>query len=132
MVERRNTAQRAEVADVVGRFPGFQSAQDLYAALRSRGSSIGLATVYRRLQEMAGRGEVDSLRNESGEVLYRRCAEPTHHHHLICRSCGLTREVAEPNIERWADTVAAEFGFSEIEHQVELFGVCSACAAPKP
>ena len=132
VVQRRNTAQRAELVDVLGRSDEFQSAQDLHATLRSTGSSIGLATVYRRLQEMASRGELDSLRNENGEVLYRSCADAQHHHHLVCRSCGLTREVAAPGVEDWASAVGRDNGFTDIEHRVELFGLCASCATDTP
>ena len=31
--------------------------------------------------------------DEDGEALYRACTPGSHHHHLICRSCGLTVEI---------------------------------------
>jgi Fur family transcriptional regulator, ferric uptake regulator len=126
--QRRNTAQRTVLVDVLDRSTEFQSAQALHASLRSEGSAIGLATVYRRLQEMAGSGELDSIRNESGELLYRRCYQPRHHHHLVCRSCGVTRELDAPEVERWASAVASDHGFIDIEHRIELFGLCRVCA----
>jgi Fur family ferric uptake transcriptional regulator len=127
VAQRRNTAQRAAVLDVLAGTDEFLSAQELHTTLRSAGSSIGLATVYRALQDMAGAGDLDTVRTESGEVLYRQCAQPRHHHHLVCRVCGRTQEVEAPSVERWARTVAAEFGYSDINHEVELFGVCPAC-----
>ena len=36
--------------------------------------------------------------------------------------------VTGPAIERWADRVADEHGFTEVNHTVELFGVCRNCA----
>ena len=78
---------------------------------------------------MAGAGELDTVRTQSGEVLYRQCDQPRHHHHLVCRVCGRTQEVEAPSVERWARAVAAEFGYSDINHEVELFGVCPACSA---
>jgi Fur family ferric uptake transcriptional regulator len=107
---------------------GFRSAQDLHALLRSRGEGVGLATVYRIMQTLVDSGEVDLLRGDDGEVVYRRCSTD-HHHHLVCRRCGRTVEVAAPPVERWAARVAAEHGFVEVEHQIEVFGVCAACAA---
>lgn len=126
--QRRNTAQRAAISAVLATTEEFTSAQDLHAALRVSGSTIGLATVYRALQEMSDRGELDTVRNESGEVLYRRCEQASHHHHLVCRSCGQTQEVDAPDVEQWARAVAARFGYVEIDHQVELFGLCADCA----
>ena len=74
---------------------GFHSAQDLHAMLRQRGERVGLTTVYRTLQGLADAGEIDVMRPPGGEHLYRRCSEG-HHHHLVCRSCGRTVEVAGP------------------------------------
>jgi Fur family ferric uptake transcriptional regulator len=128
-VQRRNTAQRAAISEVLGRTGEFVSAQDLHQALRARGSTIGLATVYRAVQDMAAAGDLDTVRNASGEVLYRQCVQPVHHHHLVCRECGRTEEVEAPGVEKWARTVAAEHGYVDIDHQVELFGVCGDCAA---
>lgn len=129
MVQRRNTAQRASILQVLAGTDEFLSAQELHTTLRASGSSIGLATVYRALQDMAGGGDLDTVRTSSGEVLYRQCEQPRHHHHLVCRVCGRTEEVEAPSVERWARSVATEFGYADINHEVELFGVCPACSA---
>jgi len=128
-VQRRNTAQRTAITEVLAMTGEFVSAQDLHQALRAGGSTIGLATVYRAVQDMAAAGDLDTVRNAAGEVLYRQCAQPVHHHHLVCRDCGRTEEVEAPGVEKWARTVAAEHGYVDIDHQVELFGVCGDCAA---
>lgn len=128
MVQRRNTAQRAAILHVLEGTDEFLSAQELHTTLRASGSSIGLATVYRALQDMAGGGDLDTVRTRSGEILYRQCEQPRHHHHLVCRVCGRTQEVEAPSVERWARAVAAEFGYTDINHEVELFGVCPACS----
>src|ERR1700712_1085107 len=130
-VQRRHTSQRTAIIEVLAGTEEFSSAQDLFAALRTSGSTIGLATVYRALQEMAAAGDLDMVRNESGEVLYRQCEQPAHHHHLVCRSCGLTQEVAAPGVEKWARAVAQEYGYVDLDHQVELFGLCATCAAKR-
>ena len=95
-VQRRNTSQRAAISDLLSGTDEFVSAQDLHAILRASGSTVGLATVYRALQDMATAGAVDAVRNENGEVLYRRCVVPSHHHHLVCRTCGRTEEIDAP------------------------------------
>lgn len=127
-VQRRSTNQRATITGALAEMNQFVSAQDLHGHLRQRGSTVGLATVYRALQDLVVGGSADSLRNESGEVLYRHCNQPTHHHHLVCRSCGRTEEIDAPNIEKWARTVADTFGYVEVDHQIELFGICAECA----
>jgi Fur family ferric uptake transcriptional regulator len=106
----------------------FRSAQELHAALRARGANIGLTTVYNQLRALADAGDVDTTRSEDGEALYRRCRSEDHHHHLLCRECGRTVEVEGPEVERWATKVAAQAGFVDVRHTVEIVGTCAACA----
>ena len=122
----RNTKQRSAVSAVLAETEGFHSAQDLHAMLRDRGERVGLTTVYRTLQGLADAGEIDVMRPPGGEHLYRRCSQG-HHHHLVCRSCARTIEVEGPTVERWADRIAGEHGFTDISHTLELFGLCPAC-----
>ena len=91
------------------------------------GTKVGLATVYRNLQAMAADGEIDVLRTDDGESVYRACSTG-HHHHLVCRECGRTVEIDGPAVERWAATVSAAHGFTEVTHSVEIFGRCRDCS----
>ncbi|MCA0216554.1 MAG: transcriptional repressor [Actinobacteria bacterium] len=125
---KRNTWQREAVREALGTSEGFVSAQSLHSALRDGGSSIGLATVYRALADLAVEGEADSLQQE-GESLYRACTPGTHHHHLICRNCGLTVEIEADAVEQWARQVASEHGFTQPNHVVDVFGLCAECSA---
>lgn len=124
----RNTRQRRAVAAILEDLDGFASAQEIHDLLRHRGESVGLSTVYRNLQALADAAEVDALRNDDGETLYRQCSNG-HHHHLVCRSCGRTVEVEGPTVERWADAIAAEHGFVDVAHTLEIFGTCGDCAS---
>jgi len=124
---RRSTKQRAAVAKLLEQLDDFRSAQDLHEELRTRGEGIGLTTVYRTLQSLADAGEIDVLRIDTGEAVYRRCSRH-HHHHLVCRVCGHTVEVEGPAVEKWAEKVAAENGFTQVSHTVEVFGTCADCS----
>ena len=124
----RSTRQRSAISALLDESKGFRSAQDLHAELRDKGDAIGLTTVYRTLQSMADAGAVDVLRTDSGELIFRKCPD-SHHHHLVCRTCGFTVEVEEPKVEEWARRAGRAHGFTEVVHSVELFGLCAECAA---
>lgn len=125
---QRNTRQRVAVLDMLDSLNQFTSAQDIHARLRDSGSTVGLTTVYRTLQSLADASQVDVIRADDGEAMYRRCTTE-HHHHLVCRRCGRTIEVDSPTVESWADEVAEQHGFADINHTIEIYGVCPACAA---
>lgn len=120
----RLTRQQRAVLEALAGQAEFRSAQELHEKLDG---SVGLATVYRTLQKLSDAGEVDMLRSADGEAIYRRCSD-THHHHLVCRSCGATVEVEGPAVERWTRAMAAEHGYSEVSHTLEIFGTCPACS----
>jgi Fur family ferric uptake transcriptional regulator len=124
---RKASPQRTAVQVLLDGSDGFLSAQDIYARLREQGNAIGLATVYRALQSLVDDDVVDVLRTDDGEAVYRRCSTG-HHHPLVCRDCGRTVEVEGRAVERWASQVAAEHGFDEVDHVVEVFGTCGDCA----
>lgn len=128
-VRGRSTRQRAAVAAALDEVDEFRSAQELHDVLKHRGDSVGLTTVYRTLQSLADAGEVDVLRTTEGESVYRRCSTGDHHHHLVCRMCGKAVEVEGPVVEQWAETIAAQHGFVNVAHTVEVFGTCADCAS---
>ena len=123
----RATRQRAAITELLDSLDEFRSAQELHDELRRRGENIGLTTVYRTLQAMSAARLVDTLRTDTGESVYRVCSGQHHHHHLVCRNCGATVEVAGREVEAWAAEVAVEHGFSDVSHTIEIFGTCASC-----
>ena len=122
----RGTRQAQALAAVMESLPGFCSAQEIHAELRRKGEHVGLTTVYRHLQALSEQGSVDAIRDANGETLYRQCGTSVHHHHLTCRNCGRSVEVEGRAVEQWAEKVAAEAGFTDVGHTVELFVALSA------
>ncbi|MFT4265040.1 MAG: Fur family transcriptional regulator [Nocardioides sp.] len=123
----RATRPFQAVVDELSGSSEFRSAQEIHAALRTAGTGVGMATVYRALQSLVDAGSADVVKTDSGESVYRACSQG-HHHHLVCRWCGHTVEVQGPAVERWADAMAAHHGFSDVSHTIELFGTCADCA----
>src|SRR5450432_2977543 len=127
-INERSTRQKRALAAAIDESQEFRSAQELHEAVRLRGEQVGLTTVYNQLRALAESGLVDTVRSPDGETLYRRCGSAGHHHHLLCRVCGRTVEVAGTAVERWAEKVAAEAGFVDVSHTMEVVGTCPTCA----
>ncbi|MHA3701813.1 Fur family transcriptional regulator [Jatrophihabitans sp. YIM 134969] len=128
----RNTRQAAVIEDVLREQDGFRSAQQLHAAITTAGGKVGLTTVYRYLNTLADAGRADVVHNAEGEAQFRLCGEVAgvpygdagHHHHVVCRVCGRSVEVSGPEVEAWAERVAAAAGYTEVTHTLEVFGLC--------
>ncbi|WP_106506890.1 Fur family transcriptional regulator [Brachybacterium timonense] len=121
---QRNTRQRAALLDALSRQDDFRSAQQIHEQMRSEGETVGLATVYRNLQTLASSGRLDVLVSAEGESLYRQCEQEGHHHHLVCRVCGRTVEFLAPKLEAAMTAIAREHGFTDLDHTLEVFGLC--------
>ncbi|MDO5747056.1 MAG: transcriptional repressor [Actinomycetaceae bacterium] len=125
---QRRTKQRSAVLEILNNVDGFHSAQELHTLLRDSGYSVGLATVYRNLELLSTKGEIDVIRSEDGEALYRRCDEQLHHHHLVCRECGRTEDLESQEVEQWVESVAKKYKFTDVAHSADLFGLCEECS----
>ena len=125
--EARNPRQRRIIKATMEELGDFISAQDLHLMLANRKEQVSLATTYRVLQSLANAGELDSVKGIEGETLYRHCQVKDHHHHLLCRRCGTAIELEAPALEDWALAMGKQYGFSELEHVVEVTGYCPDC-----
>lgn len=126
---QRNTRQRAAILETLSRQEDFRSAQQIHEQMRSDGETVGLATVYRNLQALSRSGRLDVLVAGDGESLYRQCEDTGHHHHLVCRECGRTVEFLAPKLEASMTAIAQEHGYTEVDHTLEVFGLCTEHAA---
>jgi Fur family ferric uptake transcriptional regulator len=124
---QRDTRQRRAVLAALAEDPDFTSAQALHERLLERGEQIGLTTVYRTLHALASAGRVDTVREGAGQQRFRARPTAEHQHYLVCRRCGNNQPVTSTAVERWARTVAQDLDFAEVEHVIELTGICARC-----
>lgn len=48
-----------------------------------------------------------------------------HHHHLVCKHCGIITEVNSKDLEKALLKITKKTGYKHIRHQVEIIGLCS-------
>ena len=94
------------------------SAEDIYQALKTRSSEVGMATVYRALANFEKVGIL-----EDGKAVFE-INEGVHHDHLICMECGEVEEFVDEVIERRQNEIAAKKGFTLKNHSLALYGSC--------
>ncbi len=100
------------------------TAEDVFKALLTEGSDIGLATVYRVLMQFEQAGLLTRSHFESGKSVFE-LNEGQHHDHLVCLTCGRVEEFFDPEIERRQRAVAEARGFAIHDHALALYATCT-------
>ncbi|AOM40860.1 ferric iron uptake transcriptional regulator [Xenorhabdus hominickii] len=100
------------------------SAEDLYKKLIDIGEEIGLATVYRVLNQFDDAGIVTRHNFEGGKSVFE-LTQQHHHDHLICLDCGKVIEFSDESIEERQKTIAERYGIKLSNHSLYLYGHCT-------
>ena len=122
----RRTGARRSIADLIAARNGPFTAADLVADARVRRLAIGRATVFRTLDVLADLHAVERIDLPTGEHAYVAC-EPAHHHHVVCSSCGASRDVEDAGWRSVVRDIEKKTGYRIDDHRLELFGLCADC-----
>ncbi|MGL4456045.1 MAG: ferric iron uptake transcriptional regulator [Plesiomonas sp.] len=100
------------------------SAEDLYKKLIDVGEEIGLATVYRVLNQFDDAGIVSRHNFEGGKSVFE-LTQQHHHDHLICLDCGKVIEFSDDVIEQRQKEIASRYGIRLTNHSLYMYGHCA-------
>lgn len=121
--------RRTVLEGVVGHRAPFTSSE-LLSAIQRRDPSIGRATVFRTLDLLTRLGVVGRIHRDAGNGrchAYLAC-DDSHHHHLICNSCGTVTDFTEDKeLDALARKIEQRTAFQVEGHRLELIGRCPAC-----
>ncbi len=107
------------------------TAQELFEKVAVLDKSVGFATVYRFLRNLAEKNFVTEVRMGGQSSRYELTTQH-HHDHLTCTGCGRICEFENPKIEKLQAQVAEHFGFILTSHILELYGQCPSCQKQAP
>jgi Fur family ferric uptake transcriptional regulator len=105
------------------------SAEDVYKALIAENLDVGLATVYRVLQQFEQAGLLMRNHFEQGRAVFE-LNEGSHHDHLVCLTCGRVEEFVDTEIEQRQHKIAQAHGYKLQDHALALYGVCTKANCP--
>lgn len=96
-------------------------------------ASLAQSSAYRNLTELIGAGVVHRIIS-GDEYSHFELAEDltSHHHHLVCTSCGRVADVTlsddlETSLDRALARVARAEGFEPEHHRLDVLGRCADC-----
>ncbi len=96
------------------------TADDIYRVLIQAGEDIGLATVYRVLNQFEAAGLVVKHNFEGGQAYYE-LDSGSHHDHMVCVETGKVIEFSNPEIERLQAEIAAKHGYDIEDHSLVIY-----------
>jgi Fur family ferric uptake transcriptional regulator len=124
---RRAGRARKLVISLLARQQCCLSATEIFESLRASDRKIGLASVYRALDELASLQLVQRLAFANGARYEPLLPSGEHHHHLLCDDCGKVEPFADGRLERALDRVGNDLGYEVDAHDVLLRGACADC-----
>jgi Fur family transcriptional regulator, ferric uptake regulator len=124
---QRGRARRA-VVELLARQSCCLTAQEIFDGLRATATPVGLASVYRTLDQLSKDGFLQKIELGDGTTRYEPAHHGgSHHHHLVCDSCGKVEAFADDRLEQALQRVERQTGYSVAAHDVVLHGSCREC-----
>ena len=96
------------------------TADDIYRVLMQAGEDVGLATVYRVLNQFEAAGLVVKHNFEGGQPFYE-LDSGEHHDHMVCVETGNVIEFSNAEIERLQAEIADKHGFDIVDHSLVIY-----------
>ncbi len=126
---RRGGKARHAVIEHLARQDCCLSATEIHDGLRSDGEPVGLASVYRALEQLRALRLVQRV--DFGDAARYEPALPSgdHHHHVICDDCGKVEPFSDSPLEHALDRLGGRLGYELEAHDVLLRGSCGDCRA---
>ncbi|MGD2127823.1 MAG: ferric iron uptake transcriptional regulator [Lysobacterales bacterium] len=115
------THPRKRILEILETDPASHlTADDIYRRLVESGEEIGLATVYRVLNQFESAGLVVKHNFESGQASYE-LDSGEHHDHMVCVETGRVIEFVSEEIEAAQRKIAEAHGYDIEDHSLVIY-----------
>ena len=116
------TDQRKVIAKTMSESDDHPDVDELYKRASKIDSKISIATVYRTVKLFEEAGILAKHDFKGGKARYEELNEG-HHDHLIDIKSGEIIEFVDNEIEKLQKKVAEKYGYTLVDHKLELYGV---------
>lgn len=132
----RSTITRETILETLESTIEHLSPEDIYNKVKIHYPTIGLATVYRTLKILVELGLVHKLDFSDGRKRYElaeNISNKTHHHHLVCTSCGKIIDYSDflsdeiEFLNKIENKLEMKHNFKIQDHSIRFTGLCSVC-----
>lgn len=126
----RNTVQKKLLFDHIKKYKSHFTADELVEMLKSAGTPVGKATVYRNLKSFEKSGIIRCYHLPGDCACYQYidsangCNE---HYHLKCTACGQLIHVDKSYVNTFKQGLIKAFGFDMDMSRTVIYGYCAKC-----
>ena len=121
----RMTRQRKVILEELRKVETHPSADEVYEMVRKRLPRISLATVYRNLEILSAKGEIQKL--ELGCTLKRFDGIAENHYHIRCLQCDRVVDAPEDVDVAVNHDLKNATKFKIVGHKLAFIGICPDC-----
>lgn len=116
----RQTRQKQLIEQEIDSFGSFFNAKELYNRVSKKNSFIGIATIYRFLNNLVKKGEIHSFLCDR-KTIYSNSKK--NHCHFTCEKCG---DVKHMDIKK-LDFLKKQVDGDICHFQIDVSGKCEKC-----
>ena len=124
-LDLKATPKRLAILDVLSRAPTYLSPEEVWTRLKERFATVGLPTVYRNLEELAGKEVIFKVIHPDRKLYYFFCENRKHHHHFVCTSCKKVDDLNFCAFEEIEREVSETLNGTLSSHIMHVFVVCT-------
>jgi len=103
------------------------TAEDIYFIAKNEMDSFNLSTVYRILDIFVKKNLIIKSKLDIDEKFYFEITREKHRHYLLCIYCNQIIPLSDCPIEKYEKKIAKETGYSIVDHNLEIKGICPDC-----
>ncbi len=127
----RKTKQRDGILEILSQKNYHPNAEEIYNRMKSEFPKLGVATIYRNLEQLTKAGLIVKLPSPIGESA-RYDGNSEKHFHIRCINCGLVEDVwIDLKLEKKIDLKKIIPNFEVHDYKVDFWGKCKNCKTKK-
>ena len=122
----RITPQREMIVETIAHSGHHINAEEVFAQVQERTSSVNIATVYRTLELLVEQGLASRIDLGEERVMYATYQHGPHIH-LVCRQCGQMIDANQDMLSVLNHQLQSEYQFAADLQHISVVGLCSDC-----
>ena len=123
---KKRSKQRDEIIEILSEKNYHPTSEEIYLELKKKLPGVGIATVYRNLEQLTRDGKIVKIDIPDGAARYD--GNTVRHYHIRCTSCGDVKDVwMDLDLLSHLETEKFAPGFEIRDYSINLWGICKNC-----